>query len=144
MPNNEPIKLTAKYMRDKKTPIAHYCKVSHLGQYGFDDQIMAKMQEFEIFPQLFEWGGDYYVYKNDLFGVVRHFMISALQIYMAVAEKDALADQIASEINPEAVPISYDDLDKVARGEAKLDEIIASKQADSLKESPTNYDGSLR
>lgn len=121
------IKATWKEMHAHGIQPADLIRVQDLGQFGFNDEILAGMQRYEIFPQTFFVVGVVYVKRVSIFSVVGQLLQNAIRIYEGVEETDKKAAEAQKAIEENSVPLSEEDWKRFESGEAAMVDIIAEK-----------------
>jgi len=119
--------------------VQDFLPIEWLGKFGFDDEIIGAMVEFEIFPQVVFFSDDPdkvpHVRAADIFGrVVNQLLHNEMDLYRAVGKKTATLEKLRAEIEAGAVPLTSDDLERAATTEGGLAAVIAEKLA--RKENP--------
>lgn len=106
--------------------------IDMLGEYGFDDQLIKSMVDFEIFPDVIklESGStfNYFVAKDQIFGIVNRLLKNELAIYKAVAEKDKVVAEAEKYIEENKIKIEPEDLERIKTGEITMIELLESKE----------------
>lgn len=100
-------------------------KISDLGYYGFDAQIINEMVEYDIFPQVYKYRGSVYVAKDTIFGIVGTFIRNALTLYKAVDGAEKAKVEMLAEMEKYGVPyeqlVAYTDQAKEEAAEIGID-----------------------
>lgn len=126
--SNTTIVLDKKTMDERGINMGRLILISDLGYYGFSNEIINSMVEYEIFPQVYKVKSKFYVEKRVIFGIVETFLKNAITLYKAVDEsekaKAALAEQavpldMLTEVMDEAKAAGIEDVEQV---QAMLDE----------------------
>lgn len=94
--------------------------ITHLGKYGFTEQIINDMLKFDIFPQAYLVAGEVYVVRDEIFGhVVRRLLENSMTTYQAVADMEENAKKVQEAM--EQVVLDDEALEKLASGEWDMD-----------------------
>lgn len=63
-------------------------RITDLGRFGFTNQIILDMAEFEVFPQVYKVRNHMHVMRADIFGFVQAMLENSMTLYRAVDEKE--------------------------------------------------------
>lgn len=63
-------------------------RITDLGRFGFTNQIVMDMAEFEVFPQVYKVRGNMHVMRADIFGFVQKMLENSMTLYRAVDDKE--------------------------------------------------------
>lgn len=132
--SNTTIVLDKKTMEERGISMSRMILISDLGYYGFTNEIINSMVEFEIFPQVYKIKSKFYVEKQVIFGIVETFLKNAMTLYKAVDETEkvkkelearAVPVELLTEVMDEAKEAGIDDVEQVQ-------ELLDAKLADKV------------
>lgn len=63
-------------------------RITDLGRFGFTNQIILDMAEFEVFPQVYKVRNHMHVMRKDIFGFVQKMLENSMTLYRAVDDKE--------------------------------------------------------
>ena len=63
-------------------------RITDLGRFGFTNQIILDMAEFEVFPQVYKVRSHMHVMRADIFGFVQKMLENSMVLYRAVDDKE--------------------------------------------------------
>ena len=63
-------------------------RITDLGRFGFTNQIILDMAEFEVFPQVYKVRSHMHVMRADIFGFVQAMLENSMTLYRAVDDKE--------------------------------------------------------
>lgn len=71
-------------------------RITDLGRFGFTNQIILDMAEFEVFPQVYKVRNHMHVMRTDIFGFVQKMLENSMTLYRAVEEKEKAQEALAA------------------------------------------------
>jgi hypothetical protein len=128
------IKASWKEMRAHGIQPSDLIRVQDLGRFGFNDEILAGMQRFQIFPQALFVAGVVYVKRESIFLVVEKLLQNAIRLYEGVEETEKKAAEAQRVLEEESVPLTNADFQRFEAGEAAMVDIISEKLAAKKEE----------
>ena len=85
-------------------------KISLLGKYGFNADLLNKMNEFDIFPKVFKHDGDLYVLKVQIFGLVEALLTKNMEMYENAKKIDDKIAELTKAIADKDVAVTDEDI----------------------------------
>lgn len=71
-------------------------RITDLGRFGFTNQIILDMAEFEVFPQTYKVRNHLHVMRGDIFGFVQKMLENSMVLYRAVDQKEKAQQELAT------------------------------------------------
>jgi hypothetical protein len=129
-------KIDNAFMAKTGLSLKHLILVSDLGLYGFTADIIELMKHFEIFPDTFIWRKKVYVLRNQVFGIVEHFLHNSMKLYRDSEVYEKAQEDLAEMLENDAVKLDPETLEPIIEPVA---EVISAEGTIALE----SFDDSL-
>lgn len=118
--------ITDEELKSNKIKHSDLIKISSLGKYGFNADLLNKMNEFGIFPPVFKLDDDLYVLKVQIFGLVESLLSKNMEMYENAKKIDDKIAELTKAIADKDVVVTDEDIIALKDG-VSIADIVESK-----------------
>lgn len=118
-------------LKHLKVKMNDLISIEGLSLYGFDEEIINGLLDYDIFPTVIEIDHVFMVKKSSIQALINRFMKNELKIYKTVDDKEKLVKEAQEYLEKHKHLITPEELEKVKAGEINLIELLESKEKEA-------------
>lgn len=121
--------ITDAEMKSNNIKHSDLIKIATLGKYGFNADILNKMNEFGIFPPVYKHDDDLYVFRVQIFGLVEALLLKNVEMYENAKAVDDKIAELTKAIEDKDVEVTDEDIIALKDG-VSIADIVERKLAE--------------